>query len=486
MAADRDEAGSVISSTFSLGTAVEDQEGTDAKEKMRGIVEENETEDEKARGELAELVKGMKVSSSLSFSKSDEKGKPPTPASAHAHNREEPEEELKPLPLEECLFCPYVSPTLALSISHMNKAHGLFIPEQNYLVDLPGLIRHLGEKVSILYECLSCGKMKGGLEGVRTHMRDVGHCRIAYETMEDQVEIGDFYDFRSTYEDYDSNHPDYSEDEEVRAASAAGPPRGGRRRRRSSGGIPSNEKGKATDFQAEDDEGWEDDGGEGWETDSSASSLDSSDLCAVPLEHTHGSQDGKDHHSHAHGHHHPHHLHHKPHVHNPYHHPHRDHSTVYHTEYELHLPSGRTAGHRSLARYYRQNLSHPLSEQLARREQRALEQRRLLRGEESDGDDEQESEVSPRDLTRRERRDLFFGRMDQAEQSAVLGAEGRERGMTRAGELGMVGVSQYRRRTVRVLEKRGRREERRERVRMEAKVEKKGNMQKHYRDPLLQ
>lgn len=506
--ADKDETGSVISSSFSLGTA--EGEESEARthpavgvmEEVKEEKEEDIKEEKKVDKEFVKMVNEMKIAEETTIKATETKPKEDGKAG-------EEEEDPEPLPLEECLFCNYTSPTLALNVSHMSKAHGLFIPEQSYLVDLPGLIRYLGEKVAILHECLYCGKMKGGLEGVRTHMRDVGHCRIAFESIEQQVEIGDFYDFRSTYEGVEG-----SDDEEE-----GGEPK---LRRRSTGGIRNNKKIE-TEFKPEDGEGDVDEAG--WETDSSASSLDSTELCAVPLDHAHSggsSQDGRDHHHHHH-HHHPHHHrprhphshghghghghahhahahhahgpghHHHPHSHT--HHPHQ--SAVYHTEYELHLPDGRTAGHRSHNRYFRQNLSHPLSEQLARRPPR-----RLLQDLADNGDDEDVEEVEDfaegeaeggvsRELTRRERRDLFFGRMTEEDRAVVLGAEGArraERGLTGTakGELGMVGVTAEKRRLVREEERRARRDERRERGRMGWKVDKAGNSQKHYRDPLLQ
>ncbi|RPB20903.1 hypothetical protein L211DRAFT_489054 [Terfezia boudieri ATCC MYA-4762] len=479
---DKDETGSVISSTFSLGTAEgEESESRKVVMGVMGKVEESEEETKEAQREFVEMVRGMKVSEE-NVSAVKGKGK-----EVQVAETEDQEDEPTPLPLEECLFCNYASPTLQLNVSHMSKAHGLFIPEQNYLVDLPGLIRYLGEKVAILHECLYCGKMKGGLEGVRTHMRDVGHCKIAFETEDEQVEVGEFYDFRSTYEGIDASDSEDDEEKEVKP-----------HRRRSSGGIRSNKKAEA-EFRAENgDAAREDDAG--WETDSSASSLDSTELCAVPLAHnTHSggsSQDGKDGHHHHNAHPHVHHAH------GPAHHHVHHHSAVYHTEYELHLPSGRTAGHRSLARYYRQNLSHPLSERLASQPARRLLQDLCpTQGEEGDEDldveevnsfsQPEEGGDTSKELTRRERRDLFFGRMSEEERAVALGAEAarrQERGLggTARGELGMIGVSEQKRRMVRGEERKARREERRERCRAGWKVDRVGNMQKHYRDALLQ
>lgn len=104
----------------------------------------------------------------------------------------------------DCLFCPAKSATFDDNMTHMTKTHSFFIPDIEYLVDLAGLIRYLGEKVSVGNVCLYCsGKGKGmkSLEAVRKHMTDKGHCKIAYDTEDDIMEVVDFYDFSSSYPD---------------------------------------------------------------------------------------------------------------------------------------------------------------------------------------------------------------------------------------------------------------------------------------------
>ena len=73
----------------------------------------------------------------------------------------------------------------------MSKTHGLFIPEASYLVDLEGLIKYLNQKVNEEFQCLYCGRLKWSEDGIKTHMRDVSHCKIAYETEDQQLEIGE-------------------------------------------------------------------------------------------------------------------------------------------------------------------------------------------------------------------------------------------------------------------------------------------------------
>lgn len=330
------------------------------------------------------------------------------------------------VPLQRCLFCNYDSPTLPLNVTHMERIHGMFIPERNYLVDMEGLIASLYERINEFHECLYCGKLKPTVFGLQTHMRDKGHCKIRFDTEDEQLEIGEFYDFTSTYSDVED---DLSEDES--------PEKG------QNGGVKLGAKRVS---KPDDDEETEE--GDGWETDSSASSLDSADLTAVPLDQRihqyeklnrhphHSSDDPRPHHNrdgwHSHAHKHAH--------------------AVFYSDYELHLPSGRTAGHRSLNKYYRQNLhNHPSPAE--RQEQYAIE---AARG--SDSEDE------GRQVDRR---------------------NDRERGRaltTRAnGGLGMMGVSDHKKREVQATEKRARKVEERERRRFQWGNNKQSNFQKHFR-----
>ncbi|KAH8553831.1 C2H2 type zinc-finger-domain-containing protein [Umbelopsis sp. PMI_123] len=112
----------------------------------------------------------------------------------------------------ECLFCTEKSDTFDDNMAHMTKVHSFFIPDIEYLVDLRGLIKYLGEKISVGNVCLYCngkGRAIRSLEAVRAHMIDKGHCKIAYESDEDAMEVVDFYDFSSSYpQGYDPENPD--------------------------------------------------------------------------------------------------------------------------------------------------------------------------------------------------------------------------------------------------------------------------------------
>ena len=129
------------------------------------------------------------------------------------------------------------------------------------------------------------------------------------------------------------------------------------------------------------------------------------------------------------------------------------HHAAFHSDYELHLPSGRTAGHRSLSRYYRQNLhNHPTPTE--RIEQRLLE----------DANPSSEADT----------------------QMTEGNARGRQQ-ITRAnGGEGMLGVTTAKKQEVQAIEKRETKRAQRAQKQYQWGLDKRGNSQKHFRDPLLQ
>ncbi|TEY44994.1 hypothetical protein BOTCAL_0338g00110 [Botryotinia calthae] len=406
-----DDASSVMSSTFSLGEPI----------KTNGAAGED------TDAQVDEVSKGIKKTNL-----EDAEGSTATPT--EDNEMEDGEDELVEVSTSRCLFCNEDSADTAANAAHMERIHGMFIPEKEYLVDLEGLIAFLHEKIYEDHECLGCGKLKQSIFGLQTHMRDKRHCRIRYATEDEQIEIGDYYDFRSTY----------SDDEEESDSEDALPGK------QNSGGVKLGAKRPAT-IDAEGDEEMEN--GDGWETDSSESSLDSADLTAVPLdERTHQYEKL---------HQHPHHSHTDPRSHHNkdgwHSHAHKHNHAAFYADYELHLPSGRTAGHRSLQKYYRQNLvNHPSPEE---RQRRAIEA-----AENSDSDVEQDERIV---------------RRNERERGRAL--------MSRAnGGLGMAGVTAEKRREVKAAEKRSRKVENYERRKFDWRNNKQNNSQKHFRDPLLQ
>ena len=115
---------------------------------------------------------------------------------------------------EQCLFCSESSSSLESNLTHMSVAHSFFIPDAEYLVDIPGLILYLGEKIAIGNICVYCNKDFRTMDAVRKHMLDKGHCKIAYDTEDERLEVSDYYDFTSSYPDAQKKKVDSEDDEE--------------------------------------------------------------------------------------------------------------------------------------------------------------------------------------------------------------------------------------------------------------------------------
>lgn len=428
--------GSVMSSAFSLGEPMADPDAN-------GI-------DREAEKEFSKVVDGMK-NANLDEPVSRRPTRPhhsgaedrpdhplsraertPSEASVASSRKQDSD------PLLDCLFCNYRSPNFSLNLHHMGRFHGMFVPEKEFLVEPEGLIKYLYKKINKRHQCLKCHKVVHTASGIQTHMRDRGHCMIAFESDEELVEVGEFYDFRSSYPDA-ADFEDMERDAENSDASES-----------TSGGGVRLGAARKTVTTADDAtmSGAED---EGWETDSTISSVPTDEITSVPIDdrsHRYKLLSQSRHHSHGDP---------RPHRNADGFHSHA-HATpvaVYHDDYELHLPTGRTAGHRSLNKYYRQNLRNYPG--VAER----MENRRMITGpsEDSDGDVDMDRE-----------------------------ANGRGRQIVTRGEggLGMVGVSDAKKAEVRAVEKRDRKQELRARNRYQAGNEKRNNFQKHFRDHLLQ
>ncbi|KAF1984972.1 hypothetical protein K402DRAFT_380336 [Aulographum hederae CBS 113979] len=355
--------------------------------------------------------------------------------------------------VENCLFCNFHSPTFPLNVEHMVRHHSLFIPERAYLADLEGLIRYLSLKVTEGHECLYCGKQKHTAEGVQTHMRDSGHCKIAYGTEEEMLEIGKFYDFRASYSDSDEDTDMDSDDDSEEPPQQKGGVKLGAAR-------PTKiaVEGNGNDEDEEMPDGAE---GEDWETDSSVCS---ENLTSVPIDdHSHQYAELKNHRHHSHN------AGDRQHRHIDGFHSHahdqRIPHAVYYDEFEMHLPSGRSIGHRNWNRYFKQNLrDHPSAAERAE-----LHAQRMITDNENGGSSDDNSHGIRALQTTRPVRD-----------------RGRQLAGRANGAMSMAGVTEARKKEVKAMEKRERKAERRDRARVQWFSDTKGNSQKHFRDPLLQ
>jgi pre-60S factor REI1 len=435
--------GSMVSSAFSLGESMAESDVT-----VSGDAEK----------EFSEVVDGIK--------NADLNGEPPVagrPSRPHHSSAEvRPEHPLSPTdtnestanedgssvaasakapsdPLLDCLFCNYKSPSFDLNVNHMGRFHGMFVPEREFLTEPENLIKYLHDKIHINNECLKCHKMLHTPAGIQTHMRDRGHCMIAFESDAELVEVGQFYDFRSSYPDA-AEFEDIENDSDDSASTQGGVKLGAKRE-----AVVTTEDNAAMSSNEDD---------AGWETDSTVSSVPTDEINSIPIDRAHRlkSLNKSKHHNHA-----------DPRPHRAadgfHSHAHGAPHAVYHDDYELHLPSGRTAGHRSLNKYYRQNLRNYPG--VAERMENA--QRRVTAGSGEDSDVDMDGE--------------------EGEQQD---GRGRQQLTTRSSNMGMIGVSDAKKAEIAAVERREQRRGQRQRNFYEAGNEKRGNFQKHFRDHLLQ
>lgn len=411
---DEAETGSMMSSTFSLGDPLD----------TASTVSAADTTDLPS---VTEAFRGVSVNGSAAPSTTGSVVGGPSSAVEAA------EEETVEVRLNQCLFCNAPSEDLESNLQHMAKRHGMHIPEQDYLVDLEGLFTHLHEIIYDLQQCLYCKQQTRTASGAQTHMRDRGHCMIPYGTEDEMLDIGEYYDFRSTYSDEETD-----EDEDMEDVGQGGVKLGVARASKT---VIETEDGDEKEVDEEED-GWESDG-------SSLSSVPTDEITSLPIDdHSHRYKDLVKHHHHSHADPRPHRS-----VDGYHSHAHSMPRAVYHDEYELHLPTGRVAGHRSMNKYYRQNLRD--------RDEWAMPAatRRMIAARET-SDDEGEGRNGRNGRVR-----------DRGRQLISLANR----------ENAIAGVSDAKKREITAIEKRTRQAEHRARMRYAWGNEKQANSQKHFR-----
>ncbi|KAH8808546.1 C2H2 type zinc-finger-domain-containing protein [Xylogone sp. PMI_703] len=111
--------------------------------------------------------------------------------------------DMQPFTPRQCLFCPNLSPSFTDSVMHMQKSHGLFVPDREHLVvDLETLFKYLHLIISGYRECIQCGTERATVQAVQQHMTGKGHCR--FDISEDS-EFAQFYDFSESEDNAESD-----------------------------------------------------------------------------------------------------------------------------------------------------------------------------------------------------------------------------------------------------------------------------------------
>jgi len=70
-----------------------------------------------------------------------------------------------------------------------------FLPDVEYLENLDGLIKYLGEKIGTGNACIYCDKIFRSVTAVQSHMTDMHHCKLS----DKEEEYEDFYDYSASY-----------------------------------------------------------------------------------------------------------------------------------------------------------------------------------------------------------------------------------------------------------------------------------------------
>ncbi|KXH64901.1 TRI15 protein [Colletotrichum nymphaeae SA-01] len=97
----------------------------------------------------------------------------------------------------QCLFCNELSTEFAESMLHMQKRHGISIPNpESLIIDLEALIKYCHLVMVEYKECLYCGSVRNTAQAVRQHMTGKSHCRI--DIGKPDSEFRDFYDLGSS------------------------------------------------------------------------------------------------------------------------------------------------------------------------------------------------------------------------------------------------------------------------------------------------
>jgi len=105
---------------------------------------------------------------------------------------------------KQSLFDQHRSHTLMENIEYMQKEYGFFLPDQDCLVDVEGLLGYCHEKIKLGHYCLYCEKLFPTWQGCQQHMINKEHCKVRYEEGF-WDELDPFYDFRKDNYKFNGN-----------------------------------------------------------------------------------------------------------------------------------------------------------------------------------------------------------------------------------------------------------------------------------------
>ena len=97
---------------------------------------------------------------------------------------------------KQSLFDQHISNSVEENVKYMQTTYGFFLPDQEHLTDLEGLVGYCHEKIKLGHYCLYCEKMFPTWQGCQKHMINKQHAKLKYEATNGAFEeLEPFYDF---------------------------------------------------------------------------------------------------------------------------------------------------------------------------------------------------------------------------------------------------------------------------------------------------
>ncbi|AFZ78981.1 hypothetical protein BEWA_018240 [Theileria equi strain WA] len=106
--------------------------------------------------------------------------------------------------VKKCLFSNVVSENILENVKYMEKQYSFYLPEKEYISDLPGLLRFVHDKIIEYNVCIYCNRLFADHYAVLHHMVGKQHHKLNDDNFD---EIRQFYDFTGSYLRFITNLP---------------------------------------------------------------------------------------------------------------------------------------------------------------------------------------------------------------------------------------------------------------------------------------
>mmetsp|Transcript_502 Transcript_502/g.883 ORF Transcript_502/g.883 Transcript_502/m.883 type:complete len:395 (-) Transcript_502:778-1962(-) len=95
------------------------------------------------------------------------------------------------------LFDTHVADSVPEALTYMGNKFAFFIPDNDFVSDLDGILTYLAMKINLGHQCTYCHKTFKSGDSTRKHMVDKGHCKLAFGVghEDEEEELEDYYDY---------------------------------------------------------------------------------------------------------------------------------------------------------------------------------------------------------------------------------------------------------------------------------------------------